>query len=595
MKKWFLLSLCLLSGLLINVNAQQVLVEDFEGLFPPTGWTIDAHSSNWTADPSTYAGCTAPEAVMSWSPEFSGISRLISPIVDLTGNTKVLLQFNHYIDHYDGSYQLGVATRSNGGAWTDAWNLTVTNSIGATTVMVPISDANVNSSTFQFCIYFSGSSYNLNSWAIDNIFLYIPAVLDGAVTSLNVPTYFIGSQEVKGVINNMGLTNITSFNLNWQIEGGEVNTDAISGQNIALGGAYEFTSTHLMTPEAGVQDLKVWISNINGTTVPDNNPANDSITKTLRIPTQTLPRVPLFEEFTSSTCSPCASFNGSVFNPFIATNGDQLVLVKYQMDWPGNGDPYYTEEGGQRRGYYGVNAVPMLYCDGKNVPTSSTGVNNAFSNSLSTPAFVDFNSYYSIIGDSVKIHGQFLSYADLVDATLYAVIFEGVTTQNVASNGETEFHHVMMRILPDGNGTGIDVIQNGEPFTFDHTVDMTNTNVEEMSDLQVAVFLQDNVTKEIFQASYSRLSGVGLEIINPQELSIYPNPVKDQINIKVPFGFGAISSLEVIDVTGTLVKTIAGQSQTGTIQLVNEFPAGMYFLRVKGLNKELMCKFISSK
>ncbi|MEZ5197672.1 MAG: hypothetical protein R2764_15170 [Bacteroidales bacterium] len=33
-----------------------------------------------------------------------------------------------------------------------------------------------------------------------------------------------------------------------------------------------------------------------------------------------------------------------------------MTLVKYQMNWPGVGDPYYTE-GGAERNYYGVSWV----------------------------------------------------------------------------------------------------------------------------------------------------------------------------------------------------------------------------------------------
>ncbi len=42
-------------------------------------------------------------------------------------------------------------------------------------------------------------------------------------------------------------------------------------------------------------------------------------------------------------------------------NPGEYSLIKYQMNWPGNGDPYYTEEGGVRRDYYGVSSVPDLY------------------------------------------------------------------------------------------------------------------------------------------------------------------------------------------------------------------------------------------
>ncbi len=594
MKKRLLLSFLVLSGLLLQ--AQQVLNQQFEGTFPPTGWTIDAHAANWSADQSSYAGGNAPEAVMSWSPEFNDISRLISPEIDLTGESTVLLQFKHFIDHYGNSYQVGVATRSNGGAWTNAWTKTVNSSIDAVTVMVPISDANVNSSSFQFCLFFNGNSYNINSWSVDDIVLSIPYELDGAMTALDVPTYFVGSTDVMGTIANVGTSNIVSFKINWQLNDGEVNSDIIVGQNIAIGQTYDFASTHSLTPGAGVHTLKVWLSTINGTTIPDNDPLNDTMTKILRIPTQTVARLPFFEEFTSSTCAPCASFNNGVFNPFLAQHEEELVYVKYQMDWPGAGDPYYTEEGGVRRGYYGVNAVPMLYVDGRNVATTSPGVNNAFNTSMATPAFIDIDSYYAIDGNNVIIKGQFVSYADLVDATLHVVVFEGITTQNVATNGETEFHHVMMRLLPDGYGTSIENIQSGEPFLFEHNVDMSTTNVEEMDDLQVAIFLQDNVTKEIFQAAYADLSGVGVSNLQSGKLTIYPNPVNgEQISVRIPESMNSNVKIEIRNSIGVIVDVLNETIANGIISIDNVYSPGLYTIRVFDYANQVAGKFISIK
>lgn len=306
--------------------------------------------------------------------------------------------------------------------------------------------------------------------------------------------------------------------------------------------------------------------------------------------------MPFFEEFTSSTCGPCASFNNSVFNPFLAQNEEELVYVKYQMDWPGAGDPYYTEEGGVRRAYYGVNAVPMLYVDGKNVATTSPGVNAAFTNSLATPAFIDIDSYYAIDGNNVIIKGQFISYADLVDATLHIVVFEGITTQNVASNGETEFHHVMMRLLPDGYGTSIATIQNGEPFQFEHNVDMSTTNVEEMDDLQVAIFLQDNVTKEIFQAAYADLSGVGVSNLQPGKLSIYPNPVNgEQISVRIPESMNRNVKIEVRNSMGSIVDVFNVANPAGIYSFGNVYSPGLYTIRVYDSSNQVSGKFICIK
>ncbi len=591
MKKRILLSFFVLAG--FYLQAQQVLNEQFSGSFPPTGWSIDAHSANWSAEQSATAGGTAPEAVMSWSPEFNGATRLISPALDLSGETTLLLQFKHFIDHYGGSYQIGVATRSNGGAWTNAWTQTVTTSISAKTVMVPIIDANVNSSSFQFCIFFSGNSYNINSWSIDDIVLSIPSELDGAVIALDVPTYFIGSTDVKGTIANFGTTPIVSFNLNWQLNDGEIHNDIIVGQNLTLGQTYNFTAEDQVTPEPGVHTLKVWVSTVNGITTPDDVPANDSMSKELRIPTQTVPRVPMFEEFTSSTCSPCATFNNSTFNPFLAQNGEDIVLVKYQMNWPAPGDDYYTAEGGVRRDYYGVNAVPMLYVDGKNAATTTAGVNAAFNNSLIKPAFVEISGYYSIDGDILDIRGQFVSYTDLANATLHIVVFEGLTTQNVGNNGETQFHHVMMRVLPNGNGTNLEAVQAEVPFTFEQNVNMSSTFVEEMSDLQVAMFLQDNVTKEIFQSAYADLSGVNVVNKYLTKLSVYPNPASDMINITIPESLGNNVKIEVVNSTGIVVMTKEMSTQNGLLKIANVFPKGLYTVKVIGQLHNATGKFIS--
>lgn len=487
--------------------SQEVLHEDFSnGQMPPAGWSIDAQAGNWSVSQTANAGGHSPEAKMSWSPQFNTTTRLISSSMDMTGQDLLLLQFRHMIDHYSGNYQIGVAYRVNGGAWTNAWTKTVTTSIPAELVYVPIADAAINSSDFQFCIFFSGSSYNINSWYLDDIILTIPAELDASLAEINVPTYFLGSKDVKGKITNKGATVINSFKFAWQLGDGEIHENSVVGQNLVLGGSYNFTSTTQVSGEPGSYVLKVWVTDVNGTTGADDVPENDTLSKSIGIPTQSVARKPLFEEFTSSTCAPCASFNNGVFNPFVAAHGDEIVLVKYQMNWPGAGDPYYTAEGGQRRTYYGVNAVPQLFVDGKNTSTNSTGVNTAFNNSLANPAFAEISGYYTISGNEVALDASLVAYTNITNASLFVVIFEGITTENHATNGETEFHHVMMRILPDGNGSTVE-LQSGVPMAISHVVDMTGTNVEEMEDLQVAIFLQDNETQEIFQAAYATLSG----------------------------------------------------------------------------------------
>lgn len=245
--------------------------------------------------------------------------------------------------------------------------------------------------------------------------------------------------------------------------------------------------------------------------------------KSISIPTALIPYRPLFEEFTSSTCGPCASFNNSVFNPFIQQNGDNLTLIKYQMNWPGSGDPYYTAEGGVRRTYYGVNAVPDLYVDGKKTGTSAAAVNAAYSATYGTYTYVDIVSTHEIQGNNVIIDANIVPYANYPNVKIHMAIVEKVTTQNVATNGETEFHHVMMKMVPDANGTTANLV-SGETLNLKHTVNMSTTNVEQMDDLMLAIFIQDNSNKGIYHSDYS------LEIGATTSINIDDNAVNVPVN-----------------------------------------------------------------
>jgi len=86
---------------------------------------------------------------------------------------------------------------------------------------------------------------------------------------------------------------------------------------------------------------------------------------------------------------PCAGFNSS-FVPWCETHADDITLVKYQMDWPSPGDPYYTEEGGIRKTYYGISAVPNIVGNGEVFSASMSNVNNFYNEAIELQGFVKF-------------------------------------------------------------------------------------------------------------------------------------------------------------------------------------------------------------
>lgn len=492
--------------LISGIQAQVLFQETFSGgVIPVPGWTIMGNVNNFANPATANAGGIAPELQFDNEPVFPNTTyRIISPQINTTGVSQVIIRFKHMFDHVDGSsvaVNLAVDTRSGGGSWNNVWTKAATTDLAAETVTVIVNNANVGSATFQLSLSMNGSSQNMKSWFIDNVEVINPFSLDGAIASVDLPALFVGAQPIKGKFSNLGTTPITSADISWMVEGGDIHTTSYTGLNLALGASHDYEFADSLNVPAGDYNLWVWTSNINGVPV-DDNPANDSLMKALSIPAQLIFYKPLFEEFTSSTCSPCASFNNGTLNPFLAQHGDDdLTLIKYQMNWPGSGDPYYTLEGGVRRTYYGVNAVPDLYIDGKKVATSSAGVSGGYNATAGTTCYVAIESTHEIQGNNVIIDANIVPYASYSNVVIQMAIVEKITTQNVASNGETEFHHVMMKMVPDASGTSVNLVA-GQPVELKHTIDMTSTNVEEMDDLMVAIFIQQS-SKAIVQSGYS--------------------------------------------------------------------------------------------
>ncbi len=537
MKKFtLLLSVVFLSFSVFAQKATTLLSEDFSGSFPPTGWTIDDMASQWSQSSSAKAGGSAPEARLKY---ISGThtTHLISPEIDLTGLSTVVFSFKHFLDDYSGSgYTIGVATRSGGGSWNDVWITNPAGDMGPETKSIVISNSDVGASDFQISIYLTGNMYNFDYWYIDDINLFSPDNNDAALQSINMNPYAAsGNINVQCTFNNVGINNITGANLNYQIDNGSVVTEnIINGLDLATTQSYDYTFTTPWAATPGNYNLKVWISGVNGNGS-DDDQTNDTLNLEMHIATQSVTRTALYEEFTSSTCSPCATFNSTYFTAnFLNNNAGKFSLIKYQMSWPDPGDPYYTAEGGVRRAYYGVSGVPTLFIDAdEGTHFDTDDLQTDLDNETAKPAFFDLNATHQISGNTISIQTDILPYLDADDFTVQIAVVEKTTTGNVGSNGETEFHNVMMKMLPDASGTNC-TFSSGVHTYLSQTYDMSSTNVEEMSDLDVIVFIQNDKTKEVFQSAVSQEDALPAPVVSFYPVNSSSN-VDVNTNIKISF------------------------------------------------------------
>lgn len=499
MKKALLFALAVLfTTAMMAQNRTMILQESFDGSGMPFGWSVAGMGlSNWSVTATANAGGVPNEVQLNWSPEFDGLSRLVTPAVNLSGIQSVVVSFKHSLDNYSGTTRLGVATSSDDGAtWNEGWSQNFSSTTTQTLVQEIITP-DMGQSSVRFCIFFEGNSYNINYWYFDDVEIYTLENLDLAVTQLNFPS-FIGAGTITPAmsISNKGVTAVTSVEASYQVNDDEPVVETFALDLASLNETdVQFSMPVSLMP--GSYNITLTILNVNGTV--DDNPDNNSMSKSVSIALGSAQRIPMIEHFSSSTCGPCVSVNQAMLN-LTNNNPGKYTYTKYPMSWPGSGDPYYTDEGGVRRNYYGCNAVPETFLDGVDQGYSAVSQANLDAN-YNTPAFADIRGSFTTNGTNIHIIVDLMSYIELSNVRTYVSVNEKTTTGNVGSNGETSFHHIMMKMLPDAQGTTMS-ISSGEIQRLEFDYDMASTHVEEMDDLEVSVWLQDHSSKEIFNSHF---------------------------------------------------------------------------------------------
>lgn len=222
----------------------------------------------------------------------------------------------------------------------------------------------------------------------------------------------------------------------------------------------------------------------------------------------------LFEEWTSSTCGPCASNNPSV-DAFIAANFSTVVPVKYHMNWPAPGnDPMYLYNPTQatdRRSYYGVNAVPNVIVDGCVDPaypyTLSSSLPDAYNSRINVGSPLTVTVTDTKVGDydSIKADitvevlspletGQYYLRVHAVERHIHYTTAPG-------SNGEKDFYDVFRKAYPNSLGTSIPTAVGTYNYSITYALDNTNW-VDSM--MYTIAFVQNDETKEIINCGKGR-------------------------------------------------------------------------------------------
>lgn len=581
-----------------NTREIVLLEEGFEGSTAiPAGWTIidqDGDGFNWEVKDDTawhipHSGYNVIVSESFNNGPLSPENYLITPAMDLSGTSGSFFvswwvmsydQLAYFAEHYKVAVS---TTGTNPEDFTDVvFEETMTAAGEYESRIADLSAYSGQTIYIAFVHYNCSDQFKL---MIDDIKVFGAYNIDAGMAAITTLPFgnTIEPIYISGSVVNAGVDPLTSYDVVYTIDGGAQSTVyPVSGINIPTGEFHDFVhNTPYQFTSDGTYEIQVEITNVNQGT--DQDLTNNINTKSIDINANYRERIILHEVFTSSTCSPCIFANLFIDNVLgKPENQGKFTLIKHQCNWPAPGDPYYNLDVATRIFYYGVDAIPHFYIDAQEEGVSYQ--QSTFDLYRNTPSFFTIMASHIITGSNVSVNVTISPNMDFT-GTCHIAVVEKVTTGNVGTNGETEFHNVLMKMLPDANGTSVELTQ-GNNFSFSESYDMSSTFVEEMDDLEVIVFLQAD-DKEVMQsANSSIITGIG---DNPGDIGItlFPNPTTGIIHFRNVEN----SHVTVYNILGEAVVNCEVSLANESIDLSGQ-PDGTYFVQVQTENNVNVKKVI---
>jgi Secretion system C-terminal sorting domain len=447
----------------------------------------------------------------------------------------------------------------------------------------------------------------------DNVFYsFLPGSLpadEAGITALTLANYISVNNapfDITFSVQNGGSSAITSLDVEYTVDGGAVVSGKITGLNIASGATGTAVHPTKWSGTVGSHTIAVKIVKVNGSD--DTKVGNNNASKSLMVFDKAVDRKILNEVFTSSTCPPCTPGNIN-YNKVIDGRAKHST-IKYQVNFPGTGDPYCTQEVRDRMTFYNVNSVPRMEIDGAWDNNANSFTTALYDEYQSKPSFIEITGSVALTWKNTITLDVTLN--PLLDNAsnnlkLHAAIVEGITYANKKSNGETQFESVMKKMMTGSVGQVLTPLKKDTKvtkkiaYTFNggyrlpldgsvaqHINHLSENSVETWNDLAVVVFVQDATTKEILQSETFPIAMVGTEAVE-QNLNLYPNPANDLFVVEAKEMGNA--SVVVADMQGKVV--FSGNLNAGALNMsVANWSEGVYMVSVNGNSKNLNSKIV---
>jgi hypothetical protein len=298
----------------------------------------------------------------------------------------------------------------------------------------------------------------------------------------------------------------------------------------------------------------------------------------------------LTEHFTNATVP--ASLEGDEYlADFEKNKSADLIPIHYHTSSPA-GDVIYDdyEEGpASRVFYYGVSHTPNVFANGS--------INSSLSDSISKIEFENSNDVETLKDPDISLNIKLTqsnvdvsiaALSDLSDKNLVlyvAIVKDSVKVENVY------FYNVLRMFLPSPGGISLSTEGFTAGQTLNELIPLDLSNSSEFIGSNLVVFVQNSISKKVYQAESLKLTGsstaIQTEIIG-NLVDIYPNPAIDYLFIDSEY---EIDRLLIIDISGRIINEIEPDQKRLSIP-ISDYKYGLYFIKGTTQQGEFVKKFI---
>jgi hypothetical protein len=303
----------------------------------------------------------------------------------------------------------------------------------------------------------------------------------------------------------------------------------------------------------------------------------------------------LLEHFTNITDELSNDANALVDSILIHRSED-VIGIQYHTNFPG-ADPYYDANQGDASArilFYGLTRAPYTFIDG--------GTNDTL-----------FAYMYSYDRDITKIDSNIVTKRSLInskfDISLKTGIYEGVLTiggkikalDTIPSDnlthflavtekknklGEKEYWNIFRKFIPDAGGILLrSNWMKGDSLIFDDQT-WSIPDLSDTTDFEIIAFIQNSITKEVYQACSVIQPDIAVGIENQtagsgRDFVLYPNPAVNKLTISFEEPLTQETDIRIYDMRGVVIssyKTGSGISEFTIDDL--GMKGGIYLVRI---------------